>query len=225
MGNQGQTNRANIMGRDPSAGRPGGVGYTAPPETQKRMADYYAGQKEYENRGFGHKLLDFLGGPFYNENEPAYGNPDTFHGGSYHTSTNPLGVAGSILGSLVPGGGTVLGAIGNQIGPEAYHHPASDTQIAGYGMNVGGPPNQNPTQTGQSPIGGNTGSANPMAQALMAPSGASFGAQPAAQPGMQPQSPFGKIPNHTLPQGYESLFPNSLTAEDKALLYGKALMG
>jgi hypothetical protein len=32
-----------------------------------------------------------------------------------------------------------------------------------------------------------------------------------------------KLPNHTLPLDYQSMFPNSLSETDKALLYAQAL--
>jgi hypothetical protein len=63
--------------------------------------------------------------------------------------------------------------------------------------------------------------------ALQAPGGAPFGPQtggsttPTAtqQPGLF--SP--KIANHSLPYGYQSAFPNSLSDEDKRLLYAQLL--
>jgi hypothetical protein len=54
--------------------------------------------------------------------------------------------------------------------------------------------------------------------------GAPFGPQP-TQTGTATPPAYGngRLPNHSLPYGYQSLFPNSLSDEDKALLYAKAL--
>lgn len=48
---------------------------------------------------------------------------------------------------------------------------------------------------------------------------AGFGPQPTSQPTF-----MNGLPNHSLPQNYDSLFPNSLSDKDRQLLYARALL-
>jgi hypothetical protein len=97
-----------------------------------RVNQFNDARREYENRDLFDKLVDLFAGPIYNDNEPDFNDPDTFWGGHYHSSTNPAGVAGLVAGSALGLGlgtvglGTVASQIGSQLGPEAYHNPASE---------------------------------------------------------------------------------------------------
>lgn len=212
--------------------------------------DYSGAVGDYATRNFGNRLADFLGGSFYNENEPMAGNPRSFSGGKFHSSSNPGGV---LAGLVAPyGSGLIAGPVGsaiyNKAGlPEVWHGGLDQPDVrtgpfgnAPAGTDLGktfadmgglnGAPGANPGQ-GAPRSGGysNTGNGgNAMAAfqgpTATAPGGAAFGPQPSA-PQQDPMSAFfrPRVPNHSVPQGYQSAFPNSLSPEDMALLYGKAL--
>jgi hypothetical protein len=212
--------------------------------------DYSKAVGDWGTRNFGNRLADFLGGAFYDENEPMAGNPRSFAGGKFHSSSNPGGIAAGLLSPY--GSGLISGPLASNLyqnaglpsvwhggltqpdvrtgpfgnAPAGTEMGATDSQVAA-GMQGN---NNSPAPGMAGSGGGNTGNGgNQMAAfggpAAQAPGGAPFGAQPGTPPGMPAFPAQPGLPNHTLPQGYESLFPNSLTAEDKALLYGKALMG
>lgn len=181
---------------------------------------------------------------------PQYGRPKTYVGGDYHLGVNPAAAAvdlatmamgvpgpwGSIAGKaynkfggqdVMLGGGQVPGNWADHTGPMTGS-PGSPpgTQVAGHPGGVPGGQN-----TGGNPMlafGGSPGGI---------PGGATFGQQPnigvtrppqppvMTPPGQPGQPPFftPQLPNHTVPQGYQSAF--QLSDRDKALLYSKALTG
>lgn len=171
--------------------------------------------------------------------QPNINKPATYANGLAHTSFNPAQVAGTVLGGAfgVPGVGTIAGGLYDMAGGP---HPVIGSGKPGIpGGEIhdfsGGVPG------GQSPGGQNTGG-NPMLAfgGGSTPGGATFGQQPnigvarppqppvmtpPGQPGQPGQPPFftPQLPNHTVPQGYQSAFP--LSDRDKALLYSKALTG
>jgi hypothetical protein len=85
--------------------------------------DYSKAVGEFETRGLLGRALDFIGGPLYDQQEPMAGNPRSFAGGTFHSSTNP----GGLLGSLAPYGmGNVFGPLASKaytsLGlPQAWH--------------------------------------------------------------------------------------------------------
>lgn len=203
------------------------VGPTSREVAQQR--DVIGAWKEYNNRGLGHKILDTIAGPLYNENMPNLDDPRTYWGGQYHTSTDPLGTAAMIAGTALglPGLGTVTQGAEEAFGfhPDIYHNgPAANYGSEQYGMPA--PPAANWGAQNMAGAFSNTGGGAVAQQ----PGGASFGAQPttmaSAQPTPAAQGMFTpQLPNHTLPKDYASMFPNSLSEQDKALLYAKALGG
>jgi hypothetical protein len=169
---------------------------------------------------------------------PDIARPATFSGGTYHLGWNPGSLA-SLAGGMIPGAGVPLGAIGQ----------AAYTGLGGKNLVLSGPGSQGMPSWGDAPGQGrpNLGGAmtpgggqlsdggmgtigNPIKPSSQAPGGAPFGAQPTGQPelmttGGNPGMFRPQLPNHTLPQDYASLFPGSLSEQDKALLYAKALGG
>lgn len=71
--------------------------------------DFAKAVGSYATRGFIDRALDFLGGGFYDAQEPMAGNPRSFAGGDYHTSSNPGSILGGFAGMLAPGSGTLVG--------------------------------------------------------------------------------------------------------------------
>ena len=166
---------------------------------------------------------------------PDYNKPKTYVGGDYHMGVNPMALAGSLLGgaSMIPGAGTVAGyglgkayelAGGNNVMLGGGDVPKSWTAWGGGGQGNTVPGSQNMAQ--EHAMGGTQ-------TAMGTPGGAPFGPQPTTTPSVPGASPGGtasgyfrpQLANHTVPQGYPSAFPNSLTEDDKRLLYAKALMG
>lgn len=166
---------------------------------------------------------------------PEFDKPKTYVGGDYHLGMNPAALAGGLLGgAAVIGGGLVAGPAAGKL----YEMAGGSNLMLGGGKvpeawSINGPhPSQQTPSNHMTAFGNPTQGGGGMPAFPSAPGGAAFGAQP-GQGGSPvtppaPQAPgfFNpKIPNHSLPQGYQSLFPNSLSEADKALLYGKALMG
>jgi hypothetical protein len=161
---------------------------------------------------------------------PDIKRPQTFSGSTYHLGWNPgslLGLAG--MAAPIPGAGTVLGAAGQA----AYSALGGKNPILTGPGSMGMPTWDAPTNQpnpGAVPNGGSTGTggmtAFPQQQGMSAPGGAAFGPQP-TKPTPQPDPMAGlfapKLPNHSLPQNYQSMFPNSLSKDDLSLLYAKAL--
>lgn len=85
--------------------------------------DYAKAVGEYDTRGMFGRVMDFIGGPLFDQQEPMAGNPRSFAGGSFHSTTNP----GGVLGALAPYGvGNVLGPLASKayagLGlPQAWH--------------------------------------------------------------------------------------------------------
>jgi hypothetical protein len=71
--------------------------------------DYSKAVGQYETRGFLDKALDFLGGAFYDSQEPMAGNPRSFSKGTFHSTSNPGGILGGLLGMAAPGLGMLTG--------------------------------------------------------------------------------------------------------------------
>lgn len=153
---------------------------------------------------------------------------------------DPFQVGANLLGAVIPGVGLAYGA-----GTTAFGHPSlgqiAMDHVAPPANQIGGAPGfgsvspstQNGPPSGSqggAPGFGNTGNGGNMGafgHAAQAPGGAAFGPQPNA-PVQQAQNPMGAFfspqqANHSLPQGYNSMFPNSLSPQDMALLYGKTL--
>lgn len=226
----------------PSIGK-GGVAQGNYATKDDAYNDYARAVGGFATRGTLGKVADFMAGPFFDQNEPMAGNPRSFSGGTFHTSSNPAGAIAAMAGlaSGVPMVGSIVGK-GYQMagGPMAWHGGYEQPDIrtgplgnAPAGYDMGGSfgdlnrPGASPGAPGQP---GRPGSSdgNRMAgfgsQVATAPGGAPMGAQPAA-PASPMQAFAGAVPNHSLPQGYTSLFPNSLTPADKAALYARALGG
>lgn len=87
----------------------GGVAKGNYPSQVDAYNDYSKAVGDYETRGFFGKALDFLGGSFYDQQEPMAGNPRSFAGGSYHSTSNPGGILGGLAGMAVPGLGMLAG--------------------------------------------------------------------------------------------------------------------
>jgi hypothetical protein len=209
---------------------------------------------DYATRSLAGRIGAALAGPFVDQQEPMAGNPRSFSHGTYHTTSNPGGIVGSMapmgIGSIA---GPALGAGYTAAGlPEVWHGGNDQPDIRngifgnappGYDMgksfdDMGGTHAEwgfgggGPTPPGGNQTGGGNMTAFP-APVASAPGGAPFGAQPTpAAPTGQPSPAAGlnglfspRLPNHSLPQGFQSAFPNSLSDADKALLYAKALGG
>jgi hypothetical protein len=87
----------------------GGVAQGNYPTQDDAMADYAKAVGKHATRGFFDKALDFLGGGFYDPKEPMAGNPRSFAGGDFHSTTNPGSVMGALLGGFGGGVGSLLG--------------------------------------------------------------------------------------------------------------------
>ncbi len=61
------------------------------PSQDDAYNDYSKAVGDWSTRNFGNRLADFLAGPLYDENEPMAGNPRSFAGGRFHSSSNPAG--------------------------------------------------------------------------------------------------------------------------------------
>jgi len=228
-GNQYAGYKGPVGTRAPTAAAPGSYGLSGA-ETRQ----YNSAKSEYMNRGIGKRIVDFFS-PVKSVN-PQINQPASYAAGQYHHGFNPVGLA---VGMAAPyGTGTVLGpAAGAAFTAMGGHDVVLTGPGSGFSTSYpdGGPGYNSqtgyagPHQPGADPMGHADQSGSPMGAFPSTP--APFGAQPAApavpgaQPSGMPAFPVQpKVPNHTLPQGYQSLFPTSLSDADKALLYGKALM-
>lgn len=121
---------------------------------------------EYQGRGFGTKLADFLGGPFFDAVKPQPLSPKTYAGGTYHTGTNVPGSIGALagLGTGIPGMATLLGwGLGKIPGGTVMH--GGNPALAGFNTGTG-----MPGAAPGSPQGGN-GHPWLLARASMRPAG------------------------------------------------------
>lgn len=172
--------------------------------------------------------------------QPNINRPSTYANGLSHTGVDPLGAALGVAGMAFPpaiaaGKLYSLGKLATGYdGPEITIGNASPAAPQpGQGFNYSGtgpqghygPGTSAPGQTGAL---GNPTQGGSMGTPAMPLGGAPFGAQPSAPALGAPAAPASGmtgIANHSLPYGYNSMFPNSLTDQDKALLYAKALGG
>lgn len=110
--------------------------------TKQRVEDYNKAVKEYENRDFFGKVMDFLAGPLYDEQAPNIDDPRTYWGGKYHTSTDPVAAAAMAAGTFggVPFAGEIVGQAEDLAGIDAdvYHHTMPAGQREKYGMSPEG---------------------------------------------------------------------------------------
>jgi hypothetical protein len=115
------------MGRISTPSIPaGGVAQGNYPSQHDAYNDYAKAVGAYDSRGFLDRAADWLGGGFYDLNEPMAGNPRSFAGGTYHSSSNPGriagGLAGMFAGPLAPMIGPAAGAAYTAAGlPQAWH--------------------------------------------------------------------------------------------------------
>lgn len=230
-GNQYAGYRGPIGTNTPTAAAPGSYGLSGP-ETRA----YNAAKTEYQNRGLGKRVVDFFS-PLKSV-DPQINQPSSYQGGQYHHGINP---AGMIAGMLSPYGsglltGPLAGSLYNQQGGHNVVMTGGGSGWStsypdggpGYNSSTGygGPAGQPTSPQGKGQQGGTPG----LPGLTGNPGGAPFGAQPPVEANNhmmgQPNSFFSpQLPNHTVPQGYQSAFPNSLTEQDKRLLYAKALGG
>jgi len=196
---------------------------------------YNSAKTEYANRGFLGRAFDFMS-PVHRI-DPQINQPSSYANGTTHYGVNPGGLAAGLIGgAIMPGAGLFTGPLGSAAydatgqhelvlsGPGAGFSTSYPDGGPGYNSASGyaGPksdpraPQMKADQSGVSAFAG--------APVSSAPGGAPFGAQPSTA-AADPMNAFfrPKVPNHTLPQGFQSAFPNSLSAEDMALLYGQAL--
>jgi hypothetical protein len=100
------------MGRVSTPSIPGtGVAQGNYSTQDQAYADYAKSVGQYANRGFIDRAMDWLGGGFYDPKEPMAGNPRSFAGGDFHSTTNPGSVLGGLAGLFGGGVGSVLGKI------------------------------------------------------------------------------------------------------------------
>lgn len=200
---------------------------------------YNQAAREWNGRTFVDRALNFAAPFGLTSVAPDLNHPKTYTGGTFHTGLNPAELGGAVLGAAIPapGASSVLSKVFG-LGYDA----AGGRPVMLTGEEVPkdwDPRGAQPADTNKpapNPMGGLSGERTGAAGAWAggnpvqnAPGGAPFGAQP-VQGGMTGGNPAPtmftpKIANHSLPKGYESLFPGSLTEEDKKLLYAQALMG
>lgn len=180
-----------MTGKDWPSSAPGGAGIkrTGTYSDRTRGVDDLtaldAAANKYQTRNKAWDVLDFFSGPFIDANAPDFTKPGSFRYGDWHTSTNPVGVLGSILGGAagVPVVGGLLGSwAGNQLGvPDIYH--------GGFGTGGGG--------SAPGPLGGGTGNGRLGQPGPLAPKPGQLtpatplgptAPQAAAVPGYQPPS-------------------------------------
>lgn len=227
-GNQYAGYRGPIGTNTPTAAAPGSYGLSGP-ETRA----YNAAKTEYQNRSLGKRVVDFMS-PLKSI-DPQINQPSSYQGGQYHHGFNP---AGAVAGMLSPyGSGLLTGPLaGSLYNQQGGHNVVLTGEGSGWSTSYpdGGPGYNSSTGYGgpagqpTSPQGkGQQGGTLQPYGLTSNPGGAPFGAQPTRAPA-QPAAPSmfsPQIPNHTVPYGYQSAFPNSLTEKDKQLLYAQYLMG
>jgi hypothetical protein len=94
-------------------------------------ADYAKAVGKHATRGFFDKAMDFIGGGFYDPKEPMAGNPRSFAGGDFHSTTNPGSVVGGMLGMFGGGIGSLLGKVA---GPAYTASGLPEVWHGGYGQ-------------------------------------------------------------------------------------------
>jgi hypothetical protein len=93
--------------------------------------DYAKAVGKHATRGFFDKAMDFIGGGFYDPKEPMAGNPRSFAGGDFHSTTNPGSVVGGMLGMFGGGIGSLLGKVA---GPAYTASGLPEVWHGGYGQ-------------------------------------------------------------------------------------------
>jgi hypothetical protein len=93
--------------------------------------DYAKAVGKHATRGFFDKAMDFIGGGFYDPKEPMAGNPRSFAGGDFHSTTNPGSVLGGMLGMV---GGPAGSLIGKVMGPGYSALGLPEVWHGGYGQ-------------------------------------------------------------------------------------------
>lgn len=132
--------------------------------------------RDFVNRSKLGKFADFALGSFYNENVPDINNPRSFSGGTWHSSTNPYGVAAGMLSPY--GSGFLTGPIVDQA-TVAAGIPGSQLWHGGSGPNSWG------EASGGGLLGGGGNPSDPQGNR-----GAGGGLlQPTTQPGVTPLAP------------------------------------
>jgi hypothetical protein len=94
-------------------------------------ADYAKAVGKHATRGFFDKALDWGLGGFYDPKEPMAGNPRSFAGGDFHSTTNPGSVVGGMLGMFGGGIGSLLGKVA---GPAYTASGLPEVWHGGYGQ-------------------------------------------------------------------------------------------
>lgn len=92
----------------------GGVATGNFPTQDDAGAAYSKAVGSHATRGTLGRIMDAILGGLYDENEPMAGNPRSFAGGNWHSSSNPGGVIGGLLGGMVPGLGLATGPIASR---------------------------------------------------------------------------------------------------------------
>jgi hypothetical protein len=178
-------------------------------------SDYAKAVGKHATRGFFDKVADFLGGGFYDPKEPMAGNPRSFAGGDFHSTTNPGSVLGGLLGmGAGPGGmllGKVMGPAYSGLGlPEVWHGGYTQPDLrngllgntdnpmggsmadigGGHTYPSGGAPGGGWAGVNSPQPGGGTGNGGQWAQGPMAPKPGQVTPAAAATPlGATPQQP------------------------------------
>jgi hypothetical protein len=104
----------------------GGVAQGNYPTQDDAYADFAKAVGKHATRGFFDKALDWGLGGFYDPKEPMAGNPRSFAGSDFHSTTNPGSVLGGLIGMFGGGVGSVLGKVAGPaytgLGlPEVWH--------------------------------------------------------------------------------------------------------
>lgn len=112
--------------RTPSIG-PNGVSKGNYNSQDDAYNDYARAVGDYATRGTFGKIADFLGGSWFDQQEPISQNPRTFARGTYHTSSNPGGIVGGLAGGMInPALGQLTGPLGgwgyNALGGKNIFH-------------------------------------------------------------------------------------------------------
>jgi hypothetical protein len=89
----------------------GGVAQGNYPTQDDAYSDYAKAVGKHATRGFLDKAFDWLGGGFYDPKEPMAGNPRSFAGGDFHSTTNPGSALGGLIGMFGGGVGSILGKV------------------------------------------------------------------------------------------------------------------
>jgi hypothetical protein len=209
------------------------------PALQQQQDDYNSAWDNRQKPGFGgwlrNRLVNVV--PGFRQEDPNWNDAATYMGGTYHDSWSPWGAVAELAGvaSPLPGTSFLTGMAGNaladELGAERYVFGS------GWGPAVAPPSSSTSPQAaakeaalrGTPALAGRPTDSGGFGAVANAPGGAPFGPQPTQNAALsQNNSPAmftPKLANHSLPQGYQRMFPSSLSEQDKALLYAQALGG